>query len=114
MSDSKSSPTFVADYSQEEIDKAHQVLYNEGLRMRIKVAGKDYVEKSLNAAKDPFSKPMQEVRHSLSSVAGSILIILFAVRSRSLLGLGVVSSWPGTQNSLLPQHRHALLPKSLD
>ena len=62
MSSSKSS-TFVADYSEEEIKKAHEVLYNEGLRMRIKVAGKDYVEKSLQAAKDPFSKPMQEVTY---------------------------------------------------
>jgi hypothetical protein len=56
-----SSSTTVVDYSPEEIQKAHEVLYNEGLRMRIKVAGKEYVEKSLNAAKDPFSKPMQEV-----------------------------------------------------
>ncbi|KAK3691870.1 hypothetical protein LTR37_018363 [Vermiconidia calcicola] len=57
---SSSNPTFVADYSPEEVKKAHEVLYNEGLRMRIKVAGKEYVEKSLNANKDPFSKPMQE------------------------------------------------------
>jgi hypothetical protein len=56
-----SSSTTVVDYSPEEIQRAHEVLYNEGLRMRIKVAGKEYVEKSLSAAKDPFSKPMQEV-----------------------------------------------------
>lgn len=56
-----SKSTYVVNYSEEEIQKAHDVLYNEGLRMRIQVAGKDYVEKSLNAAKDPFSKPMQEV-----------------------------------------------------
>lgn len=56
-----SSSTFVAEYSPEEIKKAHEVLYNEGLRMRIQVAGKEYVEKSLAAATDPFSKPMQEV-----------------------------------------------------
>ncbi len=57
-----SSKPYVVNYSEEEVKKAHEVLYNEGLRMRIQVAGKDYVEKSLNAAKDPFSKPMQEVR----------------------------------------------------
>ena len=56
-----SSSTYVVDYSAEEIKKAHEVLYNEGLRMRIKVAGKDYVEKSLKANKDSFTKPMQEV-----------------------------------------------------
>ena len=61
MSSDKSFPTYVADYSADEIKKAHEVLYNEGLRMRIKVAGEDYVRKSLDAAKDPFSKPMQEV-----------------------------------------------------
>jgi len=55
-----SSSTYVVDYSADEIEKAHKVLYNEGLRMRIQVAGKDYVEKSLQNAKDPFSKPMQE------------------------------------------------------
>ena len=60
MSSSKTS-TFVADYSEEEIKKAHEVLYNEGLRMRIKVAGKEYVEKSLRANKDSFNRPMQEV-----------------------------------------------------
>lgn len=53
--------TYVVNYSEDEIKKAHEVLYHEGLRMRIKVAGKEYVEKSLEAAKDPFSKPMQEV-----------------------------------------------------
>ena len=58
---SQSSSTYVCDYSPEEIKKAHEVLYNEGLRMRIQVAGKEYVEKALSASKDPFSKPMQEV-----------------------------------------------------
>lgn len=64
MSSSKS--TYVVNYSEDEVKKAHEVLYNEGLRMRIQVAGKDYVEKSLNANKDPFSKPMQEVSQSFS------------------------------------------------
>lgn len=53
--------TFVADYTPEEIKKAHQVLYNEGLRMRIKVNGEQYVEKALQANKDAFARPMQEV-----------------------------------------------------
>ena len=57
-----SSSTYVVDYSAEEIKKAHEVLYNEGLRMRMKVNGQEYVEKALQANKDPFSKPMQEVR----------------------------------------------------
>lgn len=66
MSSSKPS-MFVADYSEEEIKKAHEVLYNEGLRMRIKVAGKEYVEKSLQANKDSFTKPMQEVHFPMGT-----------------------------------------------
>lgn len=57
----KKSSTTVVEYSPEEIKKAHEVLYNEGLRMRIKVNGERYVEKALEANKDSFSKPMQEV-----------------------------------------------------
>lgn len=48
------------DYSPEEVKKAHDVLYNEGLKMRYKVAGKEYVDRSLKAADNPFAKPMQE------------------------------------------------------
>lgn len=55
-----SSSTYVVDYSADEIKKAHEVLRNEGLRMRIKVAGQDYVEKSLRASKGGFGEPMQE------------------------------------------------------
>jgi len=59
--------TKVVDYSEDEVKKAHEVLYNEGLKMRIKVAGEAYVEKSLEANRDPFSKPMQEVRSVIPS-----------------------------------------------
>lgn len=61
MSSDNSAKINVVDYSEDEIKKAHEVLYNEGLRMRIQVAGEDYVKKSLNAAQDPFAKSMQEV-----------------------------------------------------
>lgn len=49
-------------YTPEEIKKAHEVLYNEGIKMRYQVAGKEYVDKALAAADNPFSKAMQEVR----------------------------------------------------
>lgn len=61
MSDPTS--TYVVDYTAEEIKKAHDVLYNEGLRMRMKVNGKEYVEKALQNNKDAFARPMQEVYH---------------------------------------------------
>ena len=73
MSTHSSSSTYVVDYSPEEIKKAHEVLDNEGLRMRIKVAGKDYVEKSLQANKDPFTKPMQEVHAPVMFVSRFVL-----------------------------------------
>lgn len=90
-----SSSTYVVDYSPEEIKKAHEVLYNEGLRMRIQVAGKEYVEKSLAAAKDPFSKPMQEVlQHVLPHRSHTVFLTFRIVRCRGLLGLGMGSSRP--------------------
>ena len=56
----------VADYSPEEVAKAHEVLYSEGIKMRYKVAGKEYVDRSLAAANTPFAKSMQEVASSPS------------------------------------------------
>ena len=51
----------VADYSPEEIKKAHEVIYNEGIKMRYQVAGKEYVDKALKAADNDYSRRMQEV-----------------------------------------------------
>lgn len=48
-------------YTPEEIAKAHKILYNEGIKMRYQVAGKEYVDRSLAAADNPFAKAMQEV-----------------------------------------------------
>jgi 4-carboxymuconolactone decarboxylase len=48
-------------YSPEEIAKAHKILYNEGIKMRYQVAGKEYVDKALANADNPFSRAMQEV-----------------------------------------------------
>ena len=53
--------TYVVDYTPEEVKKAHDVLFNEGLRMRKKVAGESFVEKSLKNNDNDFSWPMQEV-----------------------------------------------------
>lgn len=53
-----------ANYTPEEIQKAHEILYNEGIKMRYQVAGKEYVDKSLAAASNPFAKAMQDVSFS--------------------------------------------------
>ncbi|KAK4631307.1 4-carboxymuconolactone decarboxylase [Fulvia fulva] len=50
----------VAEYRAEEVKKAHEVLYSEGIKMRYKVAGKQYVDKSLANADNPFSRAMQD------------------------------------------------------
>lgn len=50
-------------YSEAEVRKAHEILFNEGLKMRYQVAGKEYVDRSLQNGSGPFASAMQEVRH---------------------------------------------------
>lgn len=57
----KLAATMVADYTEEEVKKAHEVLYSEGIKMRYKVAGKKYVDGALNAASKDYGRHMQEV-----------------------------------------------------
>jgi 4-carboxymuconolactone decarboxylase len=47
-------------HSEEEIAKAHKILYDIGIQNRYAVAGKSYVDKSLAAGSSAFAKPMQE------------------------------------------------------
>jgi hypothetical protein len=111
--------TYTVNYSPEEIKKAHEVLYNEGLKMRIKVAGQDYVERSLKAATDPFAKPMQEVMCSSIQTASIAVIqglqwpvLTFSpVCCGSVLGMGLVSGNLGTQDAVVSEHCYALLPE---
>ncbi|EGP83994.1 protocatechuate 3,4-dioxygenase, P3,4O [Zymoseptoria tritici IPO323] len=49
-----------SNYTPEEIAQAHRILYNEGIKMRYQVAGKEYVDKALANADNSFSKAMQE------------------------------------------------------
>lgn len=85
-----------ANYTPEEIQKAHEILYNEGIKMRYQVAGKEYVDKSLAAASNPFAKAMQDV--SFSRLLLLLLLLLFTiplltwtytVRLRILLGINL-------------------------
>jgi len=50
-----------ANYTEEEIKKAHEVLFNEGVKMRYQVAGKEYVDSALKKRSDPFAGAMQDV-----------------------------------------------------
>jgi len=52
-------------YTEQHADKvkeAHSTLYDAGLEMRNKVAGKEYVDRALANATSDFAKPMQEVQ----------------------------------------------------
>ncbi|TKA70861.1 hypothetical protein B0A55_04985 [Friedmanniomyces simplex] len=50
----------VVNYSPEEIKNAHEVVYNEGIKMRYQVAGKEYVDRALKAADNDYARSMQE------------------------------------------------------
>lgn len=85
-----------ANYTPEEIQKAHEILYNEGIKMRYQVAGKEYVDKSLAAASNPFAKAMQDVSSSLLLLLLPLLLFVtllltwtYTVRLRILLGINL-------------------------
>jgi len=56
-----------AEYSEEEIKNAREILYNEGIKMRYQVAGKEYVDKALNAADPDYGRHMQEVSTAIQT-----------------------------------------------
>lgn len=65
----------VAHYTEEEIKKAHEILFNEGVKMRYQVAGKDYVDAALKKRNDPFAGAMQDVRAALCNIKLSTILI---------------------------------------
>lgn len=44
----------------EEVSNAHKTLFDEGIKMRYQVAGKAYVDRTLQAGSSDFARPMQE------------------------------------------------------
>lgn len=49
---------------EQKTKEAHSVIFDEGLKMRYKVAGKEYVDRSLKNGSSDFARPMQEVQYS--------------------------------------------------
>ncbi|TVY45839.1 4-carboxymuconolactone decarboxylase [Lachnellula subtilissima] len=47
--------------SSDSVVKAHQTLFDEGLKIRYEVAGKTYVDKALVNGSSEFARPMQEL-----------------------------------------------------
>ncbi|SMR63218.1 unnamed protein product [Zymoseptoria tritici ST99CH_3D1] len=75
-----------SNYTPEEIAQAHRILYNEGIKMRYQVAGKEYVDKALANADNPFSKAMQEVTSlpSLPSALPSFALLALNPRRQQI------------------------------
>lgn len=61
---------------EEEVKKAHETLYKQGLEMRKKVVGEEYVERSLKAASEDFGKVWQDYA-TVSLDSFSIIFCLF-------------------------------------
>ena len=91
----------VAHYTEEEIKKAHEILFNEGVKMRYQVAGQDYVDAALKKRNDPFAGAMQDVRDirvhfkAISVING---IDFPTVRHRIMLGLHLDTTRPRAQD----------------
>lgn len=47
--------------SSTPVEDAHKTLFNEGLKVRNEVAGKDYVDRALADGSSDFARPMQEL-----------------------------------------------------
>ena len=51
----------MSDPSTSSVTEAHKKIFDEGLKVRYEVAGKEYVEQSLANGSSDFSRPMQEL-----------------------------------------------------
>ncbi|KPM40148.1 hypothetical protein AK830_g6437 [Neonectria ditissima] len=47
--------------SDDQVAEAHRILFEKGLEIRYEVAGKSYVDKSLENGSSSFARPMQEL-----------------------------------------------------
>lgn len=47
--------------AEQKTKDAHSALFEEGLKMRYQVAGKEYVDRALENGSSDFARPMQEV-----------------------------------------------------
>ena len=50
--------------AERKSEVAHSVLFEDGMKMRCRVAGKEYVDRAMENASSEFARPMQEVRGS--------------------------------------------------
>jgi len=50
----------MSSHTNDETGKAHKTLFDQGLKTRYEVAGKEYVDKALSNGSSDFARPMQE------------------------------------------------------
>ena len=71
--------------------QAHETLFEDGLAMRYKVAGKAYVDKALENGSSDFARPMQE--YATEAAWGTIWTRPgLELKTRSLLNLAMLSA----------------------
>lgn len=86
---SSSTPTSASGASGSKSQQAHATLFEEGLKMRYKVAGKSYVDTALSNGSSDFARPMQEY----ATEAGWGMIWCrpgLELKTRSLLNLAML------------------------
>ncbi|KAI5195691.1 4-carboxymuconolactone decarboxylase [Aureobasidium subglaciale] len=77
------------DQNADKVKEAHSTLYNAGLEMRNKVAGKEYVDRALANATSDFARPMQEL--ATEAAWGSIWTRPgLDLKTRSLLNIAML------------------------
>lgn len=64
---------FPPNMADQKIEDAHSVLFDQGLKMRYQVAGKEYVDKALQNGSSEFARPMQEVSKSREERGDEVL-----------------------------------------
>ncbi|KAI5241418.1 4-carboxymuconolactone decarboxylase [Aureobasidium subglaciale] len=77
------------DQNANKVKEAHSTLYDAGLEMRNKVAGKEYVDRALANATSDFARPMQEL--ATEAAWGSIWTRPgLDLKTRSLLNIAML------------------------
>lgn len=72
----------------EQSKQAHSQLFEDGIKMRYQVAGKEYVDRSLANGSSEFARPMQEVCFSIP-YSNLFATIRYATHATPIYPLGL-------------------------
>jgi alkylhydroperoxidase/carboxymuconolactone decarboxylase family protein YurZ len=82
----------------DKVKEAHSTLYDAGLEMRNKVAGKEYVDRALANATSDFARPMQEVNSPPNSITTEAYQRTKTASNRSGMGKHLDTTWSRSQD----------------